>query len=160
MKPMSTKCKVIYTLIMHIPIALFISLTAQLLAIMAGEAPGFSFVLLAENFGLAYVISFIVGMCIPAVKWGVGFAMACKAKPDSLPFGLLVNVIVNLVYVVVNCLCLTYFNVCLLNHAPFWPVYFLSIAKMFIPIYIVGYIVSFLWNRPAEKIARNITKEN
>ena len=159
MKPMSTKCKVIYTLIMNIPMALFISLTAQLLAIAAGESPGFSFPLLGINFAIAYVISFFVGMFIPAVKWGVGFAMACKAKPGTLPFGLLLNVIVNLVYVVVNCLILTYFNVCLLGHAPFWPAYFLSILKMFVPIYIVGYIVSFLWNTPAEKIARSITKE-
>ena len=158
MKPMSTKCKVIYTLIMNIPIALSISLAAQLLAIAAGEAPGFSIGLLGINFCLAYVISFLVGMFIPAVKWGVGFAMKCKAKPGSLPFGLLVNVIVNLVYVVVNCLVLTYFNVCILNHAPI-SAYFGSMAKMFIPIYIVGYIVSFLWNQPAEKIARKICHE-
>lgn len=159
MKPMSTKCKIIYTLIMNIPIALFISLAAQLLAIAAGEAPGFSFGLLALNFCIAYVISFFVGMFIPAVKWGVGFAAACKAKPGTLKFGLLVNVIVNLVYVVVNCLILTWFNVCLLNHTPFWPAYPLSVLKMFVPIYIVGYIVSFLWNQPAEKIARKICHE-
>lgn len=158
MKPMSTKCKVIYTLIMNIPIALSISLAAQLLAIAAGEAPGFNAGLLAKNFCLAYVVSFLVGMFIPCVKWGVGFAMSCKAKPGSLPFGLAVNAVVNLVYVVVNCLILTYYNVCILNHAPI-QAYFASMAKMFIPIYIVGYIVSFLWNQPAEKIARNICGE-
>ena len=159
MKPMSTKCKVINVLIMNIPVALFISLTAQLLAIAAGEAPGFSFPLLGMNFCLAYVISFIVGMCLPAVPWGISFARACKAEPGSLKFGLLVNVIVNLVYVLVNCLLLTWFNVCLLGKAPFWPAYPLSVLKMFIPIYIVGYIVSFLWNQPAEKIARKICHE-
>ena len=159
MKPMSTKCKAINTLVMNIPIALFISLAAQLLAIAAGEAPGFSFQLLGINFCLAYVISFIVGMCFPAVPWGLGFAKACNAEPGTLKFGLLVNVIVNLVYVEVNCLILTYFNVCLLGHAPFWPAYPFSVLKMFIPIYIVGYIVSFLWNRPAEKIARSICNE-
>lgn len=159
MKPMSTKCKIINTLIMNIPVALFISLAAQLLAIAAGEAPGFSFSLLAANFCIAYVISFFVGMFIPAVKWGAAFALKCKAQPGTLKFGLLLNVIVNLVYVLVNCLILTWFNVCLLNHAPFWPAYPLSVLKMFIPIYIVGYIVSFLWNQPAEKIARKICNE-
>ena len=159
MKPMSTKCKVLNTLIMNIPIALAISLAAQLLAIAAGEAPGFSGKLLAMNICLAYVISFLVGMLLPAVPWGVGFARKCGAKPGSLPFGLLVNVIVNLVYVLVNCLILTWFNVCFLNHAPFFPVYFIQVAKMFIPIYIVGYIVSFLWNQPADKIARRICGE-
>ena len=98
-------------------------------------------------------------MCTPAVLWGLGFARAFKAEPGSLKFGLLVNVIVNLVYVVVNCLILTWFNVCLLGHAPFWPAYPISVLKMFIPIYIVGYIVSFLWNQPADKIARKICNE-
>ena len=59
MKPMSTKCKVINVLIMNIPVALFISLTAQLLAIAAGEAPGFSFPLLGMNFCLAYACAFL-----------------------------------------------------------------------------------------------------
>lgn len=84
--------------------------------------------------------------------------MKCKAQPDSLPFGLLVNVIVNAVYVVINCLILTYFNVCILNGAPIIA-YFIGMATTFIPIYLVGYVVSFLWNRPAEQIARSIAGE-
>lgn len=150
---MSTKCKVIYTLIMNIPVALSISLTAQLLATGTVVAN-----LLLINFALAYVISFAVGMLLPVGKWGVGFAMACKAKPDTLKFGLLVNVIINFVYVVVNSLILTFFNVIILAHAPIIA-YFIGVATTFIPIYIVGYIVSFLWNRPAENIAKNICGE-
>lgn len=150
---MSTKCKAIYTLIMNIPIALAISLTAQLLATHTVVFP-----LLLLNFAIAYVISYLVGMFIPVVKWGMGFAGACKAKPGSLPFGLCINVIVNLVYVVVNCLLLTYFNVIILGHAPIIA-FVMGVVTMFLPIYIVGYIVSFLWNRPAENIARNICNE-
>ena len=78
-------------------------------------------------------------------KWGISFALACKTKPDTLPFGLCINVIVNLVYVVVNCLILSYFNICILEKAPIIA-YFIGMATTFIPIYIVGYIVSFLWN--------------
>ncbi len=158
---MSTKCKAVYTLIMNIPVALAIALSAQLLAtgtVVIG--------LLLLNFLLAYVISFIVGMLIPVAKWGVGFAMACKAKPDSLPFGLLVNLVVNFVYVVVNCLILTFFNVVILNGDNIRagggdPIiaYFMGILTTFVPIYLIGYVVSFLWNRPAENIARNICHE-
>ncbi len=150
---MSKKCKVIYTLLMNIPVALAIAITAQLLAIgkiVVG--------LLLVNFALAYVISFVVGMLIPVGKLGVKFAFACKAKPDTLVFGLLVNVVVNLIYVVVNCLILTYFNVVILGHAPIIA-YFMGIVTTFVPIYIVGYIVSFIWNRPAEKIAHSISGE-
>lgn len=150
---MSTKCKVIYTLLMNIPIALAISLTAQLLA------TGTVIVnLLLINFGLAYVISFVVGMFLPVGKWGFGFAMALKAEPDTLKFGLLVNLVINFVYVLVNSLILTFFNVIILGHAPIIA-YFIGFATTFIPLYIVGYIVSFLWNRPAENIAKNICGE-
>ena len=65
MKPMSTKCKVINVLIMNIPVALFISLTAQLLAIAAGEAPGFSFALLGAG------NEFLPGLCHLLYRWHV-----------------------------------------------------------------------------------------
>lgn len=150
---MSKKCKVIYTLLMNIPVALAIALTAQLLATKTVKID-----LLLINFCLAYIISFAIGMLLPAGKWGVSFAFACKAKPDTIQFGLLVNVIVNLVYVMINCLILTYFNVIILAHAPIIA-YFMGMVTTFVPIYIVGYIVSFLWNKPAEQIARKISKE-
>ena len=151
---MSTKCKVIYTLIMNIPVALAICITAQLLSTHKIDMK-----LLGINFVLAYGISFLVGMLIPLVKWGVGFAMKCGAQPDTLKFGLLINVIVNLGYVLVNAMILTWFNACFLGGQPFVPVFFIAFATTFIPVYIVGYIVSFLWNRPAEKIARGICGE-
>ncbi|MBQ7148753.1 MAG: hypothetical protein IJR96_08370 [Pseudobutyrivibrio sp.] len=150
---MSKKCQAVNVLIMNVPIALAISLAAQLIA-TGTVVPR----LLLINFCLAYVISFLVGMFLPAVPWGLKFAGKCKAQPETLKFGLLVNVIVNLVYVVVNCLFLTYFNVVMLGHQPI-KIYFIAMLTTFIPIYLVGYVVSFLWNRPAEKIARNICNE-
>ncbi len=149
----SFKFRLVNTLIMNIPIALSISLAAQLLA--TGKV---NLTLLLINFTLAYIISFFVGLFIPCVPWGVGFASACKAKPGSLPFGLLVNVIVNFVYVAVNCVILTWFNMCVLNHAPLAAVPS-GIIGSFVPLYIVGYIVSFLWNRPAENITKALVKE-
>lgn len=61
-------------------------------------------------------------------------------------------------YECANCLFLTYFNVVMLGHQPI-KIYFIAMLTTFIPIYLVGYVVSFLWNRPAEKIARNICNE-
>ena len=150
---MSKKCQAVNVLIMNVPIALAISLAAQLIA-TGTVVPR----LLLINFCLAYVISFLVGMFLPAVPWGLKFAGKCKAQPETLKFGLLVNVIVNLVYVVVNCLFLTYFNVVMLGHQPI-KIYFIAMLTTFIPIYLVGYVVSLLWNRPAKKIARNICNE-
>lgn len=147
---MNTKYKVTYTLIMNVPVALAIALTAQLLATGTVKAG-----LLLLNFCLAYVISFFIGMALPVAGWGVGFARACKAEPNTLKFGLLVNAVVNFVYVLINCLLLTYFNVIMLAHAPLIA-YFIGMLTTFVPIYAMGYIVSFLWNRPAESIAGSL----
>ncbi len=150
---MSLKRKTLYTLIMNVPIALAISLTAQLLATGTVVLQ-----LLLLNFTLAYIISFVVGMVIPVVRWGAGFAGLFHAKPDSLLFGLLVNVIVNLVYVAVNCLILTWFNVVYLGGQPM-QVYLIAMISTFVPIYLVGYVVSFLWNTPAMKLSARICGE-
>lgn len=138
---------------MNIPIAAAIAVAAQFLAIHTFILP-----LFCINFAMAYVLSFVVGMCVPAVKWGIGFAMACKAEPNTLKFGLCMNAIVNFVYVLANEIVLSYFNIVVLNHAPMIAVLF-GILETFIPIYIVGYIVSFLWNQLCEKITNNIVKE-
>ena len=79
----STKWRVVNTLLMNIPIAAAIAVAAQFLAIHTFILP-----LFCINFAVAYVLSFVVGMCVPAVKWGIGFAMACKAEPNTLKFGL------------------------------------------------------------------------
>lgn len=147
------KYKAINALIMNIPVAAGISLTAQLLAIGKVILP-----LFCINFAIAYALSFIVGITVPAVDWGIGFAKLCHAKPNTLKFGLCINAVVNLVYVVANEIVLTYFNVVILNGAPAIAVVF-GILETFIPIYIVGYIISFLWNQPTEKITNSIVKE-
>lgn len=167
MKKPSMKCKVISVLLTNTLIALSISITAQIVGqLLETGTVHFSFALLGINFCLAYIISFAIGMLIPAVPWGIKFALKCKAKPDSLPFGLLLNLIVNTVYVVINCLILTYVNVFILSPAftgapkpPFIPVYPLSVVSTFVPIWVVGFIVSFLWSQPADKIAHKICKE-
>ena len=149
----SFKYRAVNALIMNIPIALSIAITAQLLAIHTVVLP-----LLGINFLIAYAISFVIGIFVPCVQWGAGFAMKCKAEPNTLKFGLLLNVIVNLTYVLVNEIVLSYFNIVILNHAPL-VAYFMGMLTTFVPIYIVGYIVSFLWNMPAEKMTVKICGE-
>lgn len=153
MAPKSTKYRVINTLIMNIPICVAIVITAQLLG--TGAVRLMPSII---NFVLAYGISFLVGMFVPLVPWGLGFAQKCGAQPGTLPFGLLINVVVNFGYVLVNSIILTYFNVVLMGHAPMIA-FFMGMISSFVPIYIVGYIVSFLWNGPCESITKSICGE-
>ncbi len=150
---MSNKLKIVNILIMNFLIAIAICFTAQMLA--TGKIEPKLFVI---NFILAYIISFAVGYFLPVVPWGIAFAKKMNAKPNTLKFGLLINLVVNFAYVLVNCIILTIFNGVILGGAPLIAVPRIM-AMMFLPIYIVGFIVSFLWNKPAEKIARNICGE-
>ena len=150
---MSRKCNAIFVLLVNLPVAIAIAITAQLLAV--GKI---IFPLLAINFPIAYGIAFLIGMFLPAPKWGVAFAMKCKAQPDTLKFGLLVNVVVNMVYVVILVTLLTFFNVVILNHGPIIG-FVMGVLTSFIPIYLVGFVVSFLFRMPAENLAKKICKE-
>lgn len=153
MPNMSTKYRIVSTLITNIPICIAMVFTAQLLG--TGKIMPVPSLI---NFVLAYGVSFLIGMFLPLVPWGLAFASKCGAKPNSLPFGLLVNVVVNLGYVVINSLLLTWFNVILMGGAPM-AAFLPAALGSFVPIYVVGYIVSFLWNQPAGKIAGNICGE-
>ena len=153
MGKMSTKYRVVNTLIMNIPICLAMVIAAQMLGV--GYLRLIASII---NFILAYAVSFFIGMYAPLVPWGLGFAGKCGAKPGTLPFGLLVNVVVNTGYVLVNSMLLTWFNVILMGGAPM-AAFLPEVLGKFVPIWVIGYIVSFLWNTPAEKIAHNLTGE-
>lgn len=150
---MNKKVKLAYVLIMNLPIALAIALTAQLAAIGTIKIP-----LLCINFVIAYIIAFFIGMFIPVEKLGVGFAGIFKVRP-GLVFGLLVNVMINFIYVTLICIVMTFFNVVILMGNP--PIAFVGAFFGLYPlIYLVGYIVSFLVNIPSKKVAEKIGGES
>lgn len=150
---MTKKVKLVYTLLLNLPITLAISLAAQMIG--RGRIEAGPFLL---SFLLSYLICFLLGMCLPLVPWGMRFARACKAQPGGLGFSLLITAVVNLAYVVVNTLILTFVNVVLLAHLPV-TVFLLSVLRSILPIYLVGFVVAFLWNPTAQKLAHRLCGE-
>ncbi len=150
---MSKKCQVIQVFLMNIPNAVVLSLTAMLLSVGKIVPP-----LFLLNFCMAYIISDIVGLTLPVEKWGMGFANFFKVKPDTLAFGLTVNVAANAVYVVINCLILTFVNVIVIAKAPVMA-YFMGMATTIVPIYLVSYVASLLARGWAIKTAKKICGE-
>lgn len=149
---MKGKTKLLYVLIMNIPIAFAIALTAQIVAIGQIILP-----LLGINLLIAYAIAFLIGMLIPVEPIGVGFANLFKAKP-GIQFGLLVNIPINFIYVTIICFILTYFNVVMLQKMPI-DAFVSGFIGIYPILYLVGYLVSFVVNRPALKIAQSITSK-
>lgn len=76
----------------------------------------------------------------------------------GLAFGLVLNIVVNSVYVVINALVLTYLNAIVMQGMPIqmFPV---ALFGSFLPCRVVGYVVSLAWARPAEGIARRLMND-
>ncbi|MDK2808597.1 MAG: hypothetical protein PWP24_1333 [Clostridiales bacterium] len=147
---MKGKEKLYYVLMLNLPVAIAIALTAQLVTIHTIILP-----LFILNLLLAYVLAFFIGMLLPIEKIGVGFANFFKLKP-GLVFGLVVNVAINFVYVTIICLVMTYFNVVLLQKLPF-AAFAGGFVSTYPVIYFVGYLVSFVANQPSLHFAQRLT---
>ena len=162
--PMQPKTKLVNVLIMNIPMAICLSLVASYLGLMGQPIPPEAFMgvylkSVGMNILMSYVISFFVGMFIPASKWGMALAGKLGLTPrDGLKFGLVMTAVINLVYVIFNSFILTYVNACVLNGAPIQAL-LPGILGSFLPCYLVGFIVAFVWAPIAEKIARNVCND-
>lgn len=143
---------------MNIPITLVLCVFAQCLSVWKGDVDRFSFSQFLLNIPIAYLAATIVGLGIPSVKWGMGFAEKCKAMPGTLKHALLMNVIVNTVYTFCLSLIMTFVNVFLIAHAPLIAVVF-GVISNFIPIWCVCYVVSFFSSPICMRLARQCTGE-
>lgn len=159
--PMKNSTKLVKVLLTNIPIAISISLVASYIGISSAGLPEEAFMpaflsTTGINILLSYVISFFIGWFIPSEKWGFAFAGLFGLNPGSgIAFGLVLNIIVNTVYVVINALILTYVNAIVMQGMPL-AMFLTALFGSFFQCWVVGYIVSFLWATRAEKIARNL----
>ena len=146
----SAKLTAVYALIMDLPLSIIITLIALALG---GNLSAKTFF---PSFLLAYVVTFFVNF-LHAERWGFKFASKF-AKPGTLKFGLLLNMVVAAVFVVILDLIMTYFGVVITGHgtmADYWK----AVIGGFIPCYIPTLIIAMLWNGVADKLSRQICNE-
>lgn len=162
--PMKSSTKLVKVLLTNIPIAVCISLVASYIGISSAGVPEEAFMpaflsTAGINIVLAYIISFFIGWFIPAEKWGFSFAGLFGLNPGSgLPFGLVLNIVVNTVYVVVNAVILTFVNANVMQGMPI-AMFPMALMGSFLQCWVVGYVVSLLWAQPAEGIARKLMND-
>ncbi len=162
--PMKKSTKLVKILITNIPIAISISVVASYLGVSSAGLPSEAFMpaflsTTLMNTGLSYVISFLVGWFIPAERLGFSFARACGAKPsDGLKFGLLLNLVVDTIYVIVNALILTYVNAIIMQGMPL-AAFPAALMGSLLPCWVVGYVVSLFWAPYSERLARRLMKD-
>ncbi len=162
--PMQPKTKLINVLIMNIPMAICLSAVASYLGLRGQPIPPEAFMgvylkSVGLNIIMSYIISFFVGMFIPAPKWGMALAGKLGLTPrDGVKFGLVMTAVINLVYVIFNSSILTYVNACVLNGAPI-QAFLPGFLGSFLSCYLVGFLVAFFWAPRAERIARSICND-
>ena len=151
MKRKNLRFNIVNSAVADIPVTLAMVLTAQLVSTGSLSLKSF-----AANYVIGYVVAFLIGICLPLIYWGAGFARKCGAEPDTLKFGLLLNLVVNSGYVLLCSIVMTWFNVCFWGRQPFMPVFFLAFLESFPAIWLVSYVVSFLCSTPCRKLAERL----
>ena len=162
--PMKNATKLVKVLLTNVPIAISISLVASYIGISSAGVPEEAFMpaflsTTGINILMSYVISFFIGWFIPSERWGFAFAGRCGLTPaDGAKFGLVLNVVVNTVYVVINAVILTYVNAIVMQGMPI-QMFPMALFGSFFQCWVVGYVVSFLWAQRAEGIARRLMND-
>lgn len=136
-KKPSLKALIVQNLIMNIPIALAMSISASLLSGNGITARTWWLAL------LGFVLACIINVVFPIPKILVGFAGLFKVNPDSLGGALVGNIAVNFLFVTIINLVMTAINV------PVLPDFFFAFLGLYIPLYLICYVVSFLVSKPA-----------
>lgn len=147
----SKKLTAVFALIMDLPMSIIVTLVALL---VANNLNGPAFIM---NCILAYIISFLINMLIPAPKWGFDFAVK-HAEPGTFKFGFLLNLVVAFVFTVILDLALGAVGMLIIAHQPF-SVYIIGSLVSFIPCYVTVFIIAMLWIGPSDKLSRKICNE-
>lgn len=147
----SKKLTAVYALIMDLPLSIVITLIAINLA------HNFTLQMFVMNTIIAYILTFLINMFIPAPKWGFTFAVK-HAKPGTFKFGLLLNMIVAGVFVIILDFAMTGIGVLGFQHLGM-KVYLISVLGGFIPCYFPTLIIAMLWNGPSDRMSRAICRE-
>ncbi|MCI9124167.1 MAG: hypothetical protein HFH35_08830 [Eubacterium sp.] len=152
-----TSTRILNTLFMNIPITLALCLFAQMLSVWKGQAESFRWSVFGLNCVVAYISATIIGLGIPSVPLGMAFARKFGAKEGTLPFALLLNLVVNTVYTLFLSIIMTFVNVYLLAGAPL-PAVLFGVLENFIPIWIVCYIISLISAPVCQNLAIRLTE--
>ena len=141
----SGKWIIIFNLVLDIPMAVVMSVSAALLS----GAPVGTLISpnLFVNIFIGFCLAFLVNVVFPVQKILAGFAGLFKLDPQSLPGGLVGSLPVCLLFTVGVGFPLTFYNV------REFPAYCFAFLSTFLPLYVILYLVAFIFTPLATKAA-------
>jgi len=126
-----------YVIIFWISLLVVAAMSIIMSLIKTGTVP---FPGILKKIGVGFVVAYVASLMVPTVKWANGFALACKAKPGTVAYSLLENVIHTLFF---GTLLTFVFTAMAIG----FPAHYLTVCIHELPLglfigYIVGYIMS------------------
>lgn len=145
-----------FGMIVSIVIAVLLSLCMAAIATIRAVTPEASLTIerLISNWGTAFLVIMLISIVLPSKLWGDHLAGALHLKPDSLPFGLVSNLVPTLFYNTGATLVLVGVNVGFTA-----PYYWATVAGDLVFMYIVSYVLSLIAERIGMLIAKRVFNE-
>ncbi len=109
---------------------------------------------LISNWGTAFLVIMLISILLPSKHWGDQFAGLLHLKPDSLPFGLVSNLVPTLFYNTGATLVLVGVNVGFTA-----PYYWAAVAGDLVFMYVVSYVLSLIAERIGMLVAKRVFKK-
>ena len=147
MQKPSAKWIIIFNLVLDLPMAIVMSISANLLNHQPAIGPN-----TPMNVPIGFCLAFLINAILPIQKIQEGFAGLFKLDPHSLPGVLVGSIPVCLIFTVGVGLPLSWWNVRMA------PAFLFAFLDTFIPLYIILYIVAFIMTPIAMKAANNACK--
>ena len=141
-----------FGMVVSIIIALILSLcmfaTATVkTALMAGAAVQLE--TLVRNWGTAFLVIMLISVLLPVKMWGDQFSAAVKLRQNTLPFGLVSNLIPTLFYNTGATLVLVGVNVGFSSS-----IYWAAVAGDYLLMFVISYVLSLVAERRGMVIAQ------
>ncbi len=138
----------VVSIIIALILSLCMSATATVkTALMAGAAVQLE--TLVRNWGTAFLVIMLISVFLPVKMWGDQFAAAVKLRHNTLPFGLVSNLIPTLFYNTGATLVLVGVNVGF--SAPY---YWAAVAGDYLLMFVISYVLSLVAERLGMVIAQ------
>ena len=138
----------VVSIIIALILSLCMSATATVkTALMAGAAVQAE--TLVRNWGTAFLVIMLISVFLPVKMWGDQFAAAVKLRHNTLPFGLVSNLIPTLFYNTGATLVLVGVNVGFSE-----PYYWAAVAGDYLLMFVISYVLSLVAERLGMVIAQ------
>lgn len=138
----------VVSIIIALILSLCMSATATVkTALIAGAAVQVE--TLVRNWGTAFLVIMLISVFLPVKMWGDQFAAAVKLRHNTLPFGLVSNLIPTLFYNTGATLVLVGVNVGF--SAPY---YWAAVAGDYLLMFVISYVLSLVAERLGMVIAQ------